>query len=89
MTKVLVLYYSTWGHIEQMANAAAEGARSAGAEVVIAAPRAVKDVSARAFMVDLYSHLVNADASALEEAYRKALLTADQTDAQMFRLVVQ
>ena len=33
MTKVLVLYYSSYGHIEQMAYAAAEGARSAGAEV--------------------------------------------------------
>ena len=33
MTKVLVLYYSAYGHIEQMANAAAEGAKSAGAEV--------------------------------------------------------
>ena len=35
MTKVLVLYYSSYGHIEQMADAAAEGARSAGAEVDI------------------------------------------------------
>ena len=35
MTKVLVLYYSSWGHIEAMANAAAEGARSAGAEVAV------------------------------------------------------
>jgi NAD(P)H dehydrogenase (quinone) len=35
MAKVLVLYYSTYGHIEQMAAAAAEGARSAGAEVEI------------------------------------------------------
>jgi NAD(P)H dehydrogenase (quinone) len=30
-----VLYYSTWGHIEQLAYAAAEGAREAGAEVVV------------------------------------------------------
>ena len=35
MTKVLVLYYSSYGHIEQMADAVAEGARSAGAEVDI------------------------------------------------------
>lgn len=35
MSKVLVLYYSTYGHIEQMANAVAEGARTAGAEVVV------------------------------------------------------
>jgi NAD(P)H dehydrogenase (quinone) len=33
MAKVLVLYYSAWGHMEQMANAAAEGAKSAGATV--------------------------------------------------------
>jgi len=33
MSKVLVLYYSTYGHIEQMANAVAEGARSTGATV--------------------------------------------------------
>ena len=35
MTKVLVLYYSSWGHIEQMAYAAAEGAREAGADAVV------------------------------------------------------
>ncbi len=35
MTKVLVLYYSTYGHIEAMAGAVAEGARAAGAEVDI------------------------------------------------------
>jgi len=33
MAKVLVLYYSTYGHIEQMADAVAEGARAAGAQV--------------------------------------------------------
>jgi NAD(P)H dehydrogenase (quinone) len=35
MTKVLVLYYSSYGHIEQMAQAVAEGVREAGAEAVI------------------------------------------------------
>lgn len=35
MSKVLVLYYSTYGHIETMAQAMAEGARSAGAHVDI------------------------------------------------------
>ena len=35
MAKVLVLYYSSFGHMEQMAKAAAEGARSAGADVAI------------------------------------------------------
>jgi NAD(P)H dehydrogenase (quinone) len=35
MTKVLVLYYSSYGHIETMAKAVAEGAREGGAEVVV------------------------------------------------------
>ncbi|MEA2992069.1 MAG: hypothetical protein QOD40_989 [Alphaproteobacteria bacterium] len=35
MTKVLVLYYSSYGHIEKMAQAVAEGVREAGAEAVI------------------------------------------------------
>ena len=35
MAKVLVLYYSSYGHIEQMAQAVAEGARAAGADVDI------------------------------------------------------
>lgn len=33
MAKVLVLYYSAYGHIETMANAVADGARQAGATV--------------------------------------------------------
>ncbi|MGO2355001.1 MAG: NAD(P)H:quinone oxidoreductase [Marinomonas foliarum] len=35
MAKVLVLYYSSYGHIEAMANEIAEGARGAGAQVDI------------------------------------------------------
>jgi NAD(P)H dehydrogenase (quinone) len=35
MAKVLVLYYSSYGHIETMAQAVAEGAASTGAEVTI------------------------------------------------------
>ncbi len=35
MAKVLVLYYSAYGHIEAMANAVAEGARAEGAEVTV------------------------------------------------------
>jgi NAD(P)H dehydrogenase (quinone) len=33
MTKVLVLYYSAYGHMERMAQAVAEGVREAGAQV--------------------------------------------------------
>lgn len=35
MAKVLVLYYSSYGHLEIMADAMAEGAREAGAEAVV------------------------------------------------------
>ena len=35
MPRILVLYYSMYGHVETMAGAVAEGARSAGAEVTI------------------------------------------------------
>jgi NAD(P)H dehydrogenase (quinone) len=35
MTKVLVLYYSSYGHLAKMADAVAEGARAGGAEVDI------------------------------------------------------
>ncbi len=61
MTKVLVLYYSSYGHIEQMADAVAEGARSAGAEVDIrrvpeTAPPAV--VAAAHFKTDTAHPLI-------------------------------
>ena len=49
MTKVLVLYYSAWGHMEQMAYAAAEGAKEAGATVdVKRVPELVPDDVAKA-----------------------------------------
>lgn len=36
MAKILVLYYSTWGHVERMAQEVAEGARSvAGVDVTV------------------------------------------------------
>jgi NAD(P)H dehydrogenase (quinone) len=48
MTKVLVLYYSSYGHIETMAGAVAEGARSVGADVTIKrVPELVSDEVAR------------------------------------------
>jgi NAD(P)H dehydrogenase (quinone) len=49
MAKILVLYYSTYGHIETMAYAVAEGATGAGAEVVVKrVPELVPDEVARA-----------------------------------------
>jgi NAD(P)H dehydrogenase (quinone) len=48
MSKVLVLYYSSYGHIEAMAVAVAEGAREAGAQVdVKRVPELVPDEVAR------------------------------------------
>jgi NAD(P)H dehydrogenase (quinone) len=49
MSKVLVLYYSTYGHIETMASAVAEGAREAGATVDIKrVPETVPEAVAKA-----------------------------------------
>lgn len=49
MAKVLVLYYSSWGHMEQMAQAAADGAREAGADVTVKrVPELVPEAVARA-----------------------------------------
>ena len=49
MAKVLVLYYSAYGHVEKMAEAVAEGARDAGASVDIKrVPELVPDDVAKA-----------------------------------------
>ncbi len=69
MTKVLVLYYSSYGHIEQMADAVAEGAREAGASVDVlrvpeTAPQAV--VEAAHFKTDS-AHPVIAGPDALAD----------------------
>lgn len=49
MSKVLVLYYSAYGHIEAMANAIADGARETGAQVdVKRVPETVPEDIARA-----------------------------------------
>ncbi len=49
MAKVLVLYYSAYGHVETLANAIADGARSAGAQVdVKRVPETVPEAIAKA-----------------------------------------
>jgi len=49
MTKVLVLYYSSYGHIEKMAKAVAEGVQESGAEAIIKrVPELVPEEVARA-----------------------------------------
>jgi NAD(P)H dehydrogenase (quinone) len=51
MSKVLVLYYSSYGHVEVLANAIAEGARSAGAAAEVKrVPETIPiDVAKRAY----------------------------------------
>ncbi|GAB4175937.1 MAG: NAD(P)H:quinone oxidoreductase [Thalassobaculales bacterium] len=55
MTKLLVLYHSSWGHIETMAGAVAEGAREVeGVEVTIKrVPELVPEEIARQFHMKL------------------------------------
>lgn len=49
MTRVLILFYSSYGHVETMAHAVAEGARAAGAEVTLRrVPELVPDEVAKA-----------------------------------------
>lgn len=64
MARVLVLYYSSYGHIEQMAGAVAEGARGVGAHVDIKrvpelAPDAV--VQASHYKVDQAAPIASVD----------------------------
>jgi NAD(P)H dehydrogenase (quinone) len=62
MAKVLVLYYSTYGHIEKMAEAVAAGAREVGASVDIRrVPETVSADVARAahFKVDQAAPVAN------------------------------
>lgn len=64
MAKVLVLYHSTYGHIEAMAYAVAEGAKSAGAEVVVKrVPELVPDDVAKAahYKMDQAAPIATAD----------------------------
>jgi len=69
MTKVLVLYYSSYGHIEQMADAVAEGARAGGAEVDIrrVAETAPADVVAAAHFKTDTAHEVIESPDALKD----------------------
>jgi len=64
MAKVLVLYYSSYGHIETMAHAVAEGARGAGAEVSVKrVPELVPEAVAKAshFKLDQAAPIATVD----------------------------
>lgn len=71
MTKVLVLYYSSYGHIAKMAEAVAEGARAGGADVDIrrvpetAPPEVVK---AAGYANDTHDLIENTEALAAYDA---------------------
>ncbi|GJE28950.1 NAD(P)H:quinone oxidoreductase [Methylobacterium organophilum] len=68
MAKILVLYYSSWGHVEQLAYAAAEGARETGAEVVVKrVPELVPDEVAKQFHYKLDQAAPIADPNELAE----------------------
>lgn len=64
MAKVLVLYYSTYGHVETLAEAIAEGARGEGADVTIKrVPETVPEEIAKAnhFKLDQAAQIATPD----------------------------
>lgn len=69
MTKMLVLYYSSYGHVEQMAQAQAEGARRVdGAEVVVKrVPELVNEELARASFFKMDQAAPLADPNELDQ----------------------
>jgi NAD(P)H dehydrogenase (quinone) len=78
MPKVLVLYYSTYGHIEAMAYAVAEGAKAVGAIVdVKRIPETVPEAIARAnhFKLDQADPVATID----ELAYYDAIIVGGGT----------
>ena len=66
MPKILVLYYSTYGHVEALADAIAIGARSAGAEVSVKrVPELMPDEVAKAAFIKLDQEAPIADPNEL------------------------
>ena len=64
MARVLVLYYSSYGHVEALAHAIADGARSEGAEVSVKrVPETVPDEVARkgGFKADQSAEIATVD----------------------------
>lgn len=71
MAKVLVLYYSSYGHIEQMAEAVAAGVRDAGSEAVVKrVPETVPEEIARkaGFKLDQKAPIATVDELASYDA---------------------
>jgi NAD(P)H dehydrogenase (quinone) len=69
MTRILVLYHSSYGHVEQMAHAQAEGARRvAGAEVTVKrVPELVSEEVARAANMKTHQPAPIADPNELDQ----------------------
>ena len=68
MSKVLVLYYSSYGHLAQMADAVAEGAREAGATAdVFRVPETVPAEIAKASGFADHSHPILDDPAKMAE----------------------
>ncbi|MEP3437876.1 MAG: NAD(P)H:quinone oxidoreductase [Hoeflea sp.] len=68
MAKILVLYYSSWGHMETMAKAAAKGAAAAGADVTLKrVPELVPDSVAEQFHYKLDQDAPVADPAELAD----------------------
>jgi NAD(P)H dehydrogenase (quinone) len=66
--RILVLYYSSYGHVETMAYAVAEGARAEGAEVAIKrVPELVPDEVAKAAFIKLDQKAPFADPNELAD----------------------
>ena len=66
MPRILVLYYSSYGHVEQMARAVAEGAASTGAEVAVKrVPELMPEEVAKAAFVKLDQEAPFADPNEL------------------------
>jgi multimeric flavodoxin WrbA len=70
MSKVLVLYYSSYGHIEAMANAVAEGARQAGANAILLC-RCCEPIGEN-YLRELTTHLSYCDHDYYVGHYKKA-----------------
>lgn len=71
MIKVLILYYSAYGHIEAMAHAVADGAREAGAHVDIKrVPELLSEAAAKGahFKTDQHAPIATVDELAAYDA---------------------
>ena len=78
MPKVLVLYYSAYGHIEAMASAVAEGAREAGVTVDV---KRVPELVPAAGSVEINGVRVNArDGAAIRDEAKLTIKALEDSE---------